>query len=122
MAHGASVYFNNRAGSVSSARGTAGQASTLGLSQAINMFYLDVGRLPRSNEGLSVLLYRPPGVSNWKGPYISVNSARGAFTDPWGNQYRYIDTTVRGGMPTFMIKSNGPDGLPDTADDLSVSG
>ena len=104
------------------ARGVTGQAGLSGLTSGIHAFYTDVGRLPNTTEGLSILIYRPPGVRNWNGPYVTVPQGKPPFTDPWGNLYRYIDTTLRGGQPTFTIKSNGPDGLPDTADDLSVSG
>lgn len=41
------------------------------------------------------------------------------LTDPWGNPYRYIltDATERG----FEIISDGPDGQPETADDVEFS-
>lgn len=105
---------------VRGAAGVAGQSSVGGISQAVNMFCLDTGRLPSDAEGLNSLLQPPPGVKNWKGPYISVSPQRG-LNDPWGTPYRYINTT-RGTQPSFTIKSNGPDRTPDTADDLSISG
>jgi hypothetical protein len=109
------------AGTVRGAGDVAGHASVRGLWQAISMFAMDTGRLPTSAEGLNALLQPPPGVKNWKGPYISVSQQRG-LNDPWGMPYRFINTTPPGGRMSFTIKSNGPDRLPDTADDLSISG
>lgn len=105
------------------ARPVGGQASLLGLSRAVHMFFLDTGRMPLPAEGLNALLTRPAGVKNWKGPYITIPSGRSPLTDPWGNVYRFVDTTpTSGSRPTFSIRSNGPDGVPDTADDLSIDG
>src|SRR5262245_42472186 len=37
---------------------------------ALDLFYLDVGRYPATNEGLGALA-RPPGnIPNWNGPYL----------------------------------------------------
>lgn len=97
-------------------------ASLSGLMKAMQMFRLDTGRMPRASEGLEALIRRPADVTNWRGPYVSVSNTANPFADPWGNSYRLIDTTPPGARPSFAIKSNGPDGLPDTADDLSISG
>lgn len=120
LASGAGAHFGG--GGTGGATGTAATASAGGLSTAINMFYLDTGRLPKTSEGLNVLIQQPPGVRNWKGPYVTRNSWRDTFMDPWGNQYRYINTTRPGAAPSFSIRSNGPDGVANTADDLGSDG
>ncbi len=104
-------------------RPAAASASLSGVRQALTAFNLDTGRLPTAAEGLNALLYAPPGARNWRGPYISLvtSSGRPPFSDPWGNLYRLV-ITGHGARSSFTIKSNGPDGLPDTADDLSISG
>ncbi|MBX7247015.1 MAG: type II secretion system protein GspG [Candidatus Sumerlaeaceae bacterium] len=106
------------------ARITAANGSLGALSKAVTAVYLDVARLPSASEGLNILLVQPAGLKTWRGPYISRVSWKDPFSDPWGNPYRYINTTPTGknARPSFEIKSNGPDGLPDTADDLSVKG
>jgi type II secretion system protein G len=106
----------------SAARPVAAGASLSGLMNAVSMFRLDTGRMPRANEGLDALIRRPADLTNWRGPYISVTNRANPLSDPWGNSYRLIDTTPPGARPSFTIKSNGPDGLPDTPDDLSISG
>lgn len=105
----------------SNPRPVAASASAAGLRQALTAFYLDMGRLPTAAEGLNALLKAPAGARNWRGPYVTVTSGRPPFTDPWGNPYQLIDTS-RGGVISFIIRSNGPDGQPNTPDDLTISG
>lgn len=107
------------AGVGTSARPVAAGASLMGMQKALSGFALDVGRMPTAAEGLNALLYPPPGVKNWRGPYITSNNWRAAFTDPWGSQYRYV-VQGTGRQAIHYIISNGPDRLPNTRDDLSV--
>src|ERR1700760_3842268 len=50
---------------------------------ALDLYYLDMGRYPAGNEGLSALV-RPTSTSGWNGPYL-----RGGMLpdDPWGHPY-----------------------------------
>jgi len=100
-------------------RPTAAGASLQGLQSGLRMFRMDVGRMPTAAEGLRALISRPAGVANWRGPYVSTNNWKQAFSDPWGNLYRY---TVIGSGRSEMhrISSKGPDGVAGTRDDLSV--
>jgi general secretion pathway protein G len=108
-------------GRMSEARTASAQVSLRNVSRAVEMSYADTGRLPAGQDGLSILLERPAGVKDWRGPYIAGSQKKDPFSDPWGNRYRYVDTTTTGSAaPSFMIKSNGPDGIPDTSDDLST--
>ncbi|MBO0800820.1 MAG: type II secretion system protein GspG [Blastocatellia bacterium] len=54
-------------------------------SHSLEIFYDDVGRYPTEKEGLSALLVRPAGLTNWHGPYIDGDYS----LDPWGNDYVY---------------------------------
>ncbi len=103
----------------SGARPTATGASLSGIQRAFGAFSADMGRMPTAAEGLGALLTPPPGARNWRGPYISSNNFRAALTDPWGNLYRYV-VQGAGRQAMHSISSNGPDGKPGTADDLSV--
>jgi hypothetical protein len=49
----------------------------------------------------------------------SLGLAADVSTDPWGAPYRIAPSAD---ASTFVLTSNGPDKLPDTADDLSVQG
>ena len=60
------------------------QTDIKNLEIALDMFYLDVGRYPTGDEGLTVLYQRPDNVPSWAGPYI-----KKAPKDPWGREYVY---------------------------------
>ena len=88
-------------------------------------FMADTGRLPTTTEGLSILITRPVGMKNWKGPYVSVGPGQitdKPFMDPWGTEYRYKNTSTSTTQPSFEIRSAGPDGIYDNADDLVING
>lgn len=76
------------------------------IEKAMELFKLDVGRFPTTEEGLEALATRPATVSSgWSGPYL-----KGSLpTDPWGKPYRYQGTGPNG---TVEILSLGADGAP----------
>jgi general secretion pathway protein G len=56
------------------------------LEKALELFKLDVGRFPTTEEGLNALVAQPPGVSvGWAGPYLKGSVP----ADPWGRAYQY---------------------------------
>jgi len=62
------------------------------------------------------LIYRPSDLTNpaaWEGPYLQ---ERAGIIDPWGNEYQYMSPGRDGRR--FDIWSFGPDGIPDTDDDI----
>lgn len=70
--------------------------------KSLDLFKLDVGRHPTTDEGLSALVSRPASASNWNGPYL-----RGSLPmDPWGNAYRYSSSG-----DVYEIVSLGADGV-----------
>lgn len=72
---------------------------------ALDLFYLDAGRYPTTQEGLQALNTRPSNLQNWGGPYVKgTNVPR----DPWNNPYGYR-APGQNGRP-FDITSNGPGG------------
>lgn len=52
----------------------------------LDLFYLEIGRYPTTEEGLTALVVEPTGVANWHGPYIKKNTIP---EDPWGRRYHY---------------------------------
>ena len=75
------------------------------LSSAIDMFYLDVGRYPRTEEGLSALVQKPADADDWRGPYLKGNAIP---NDPWGHAFIY--KTLTDENEPYEIVSNGQDG------------
>jgi general secretion pathway protein G len=74
------------------------------LSAALDLFYLDNGRYPAANEGLTALVQRPSSASTWNGPYLKTNAVP---ADPWGHPYLY---KVPGDQPPYEIASFGSSG------------
>lgn len=75
------------------------------LRQAVQLFYIDVGRYPSDAEGLGVLLTGPPGAATWSGPYLETPEA---IMDPWGRDYIYVAPDAAG---NFSVMSFGQDGV-----------
>ncbi len=75
---------------------------------ALDMYEIDNGRYPTTDQGLRALRERPttqPAPRNWNGPYL-----RRDPIDPWGNPYQYRYPTSRAGVD-YELYSLGPDGV-----------
>lgn len=78
--------------------------------QALEIYMLDTGSFPSSEQGLEALV-KDPGVSGWNGPYLRRNELP---ADPWNNEYRY---KYPGDNADFDIFSLGADGKQGGDDD-----
>nr|SPS04654.1 Type II secretion pathway protein G [Candidatus Nitrotoga fabula] len=58
------------------------------LGQSLELFKLEVGRYPTTQEGLSALIEAPTGATGWNGPYVK--GVKTVPKDPWGNDYQYL--------------------------------
>ena len=56
------------------------------LSSALDLYRLEVGSYPSSDQGLVALVEQPVGVDQWNGPYLRKKTIR---LDPWGQPYSY---------------------------------
>lgn len=73
---------------------------------AIDIYRLDVGKFPTSDQGLEALRAAPQGAEKtWDGPYLSGEVP----LDPWGNPYHYKHPSEHG---DYEIVSYGADGQP----------
>ena len=75
------------------------------LEQALEMYKLDVGRFPTTDQGLVALVNKPSNASGWNGPYLKSKVPQ----DPWKNNYHYKYPGEHGDLDTF---SYGQDGTP----------
>ena len=75
------------------------------ISQTLDLYKLELGRYPSTQEGLQALITAPAGVNNWNGPYWKKNSVP---KDPWGNEYKYMSPASNGSP--YEIISLGADG------------
>lgn len=74
----------------------------------LDIYRLDIGSYPTTQQGLAALSTRPANVSGWNGPYIKDESS---LKDPWGRPYVYRSPSQRPGHP-YDITSFGADGKP----------
>ncbi len=75
---------------------------------ALEWFRTHCKRYPTIDEGLKALV-RNPGVPGWKGFYLE-----GLPPDLWGHPFQYSSSN-----DTVRLFSSGPDGQPDTPDDIA---
>ena len=83
------------------------------LGSVLDMYKLDVGSYPTSEDGLHALVDKPEDADNWNGPYV-----KGADpADPWHHAYLYRMPSTRPDHD-YDLCSRGPQ---DTSgDDLST--
>ncbi len=102
------------AGRSKEARATAAKADIeAGIAVALELFELDNGRYPTSEEGLSALRGKPSDLESWKGPYIK----KKVPADPWNNPYQYKYPGEHG--DDYDLFSCGPDGVVGGGDDIT---
>ena len=73
------------------------------LSAALDMYKLDVGKYPTSEQGLSALVEKPSDSKRWNGPYLRKVKVP---QDPWIQDYRYASPGQHG---RFDLYSYGAD-------------
>ena len=85
---------------------TIARAQIEGFEKALDLYRLEMGRYPSTEQGLLALSSKPAeGAEKWNGPYLSKAVPR----DPWGHAYIYRNPGSKG---AFDIISNGSDGKP----------
>lgn len=107
------------AGRTEQARRARAEADIKGnIPLALDLFELDTGRYPTTEEGLGALRTKPVGVEDgtdakvWRGPYLKQTTA-----DPWGRPYHYVYPGTRN-PEDYDLFSVGPDGTEGTGDDI----
>ena len=84
------------------------------LGQVLDLYKLDVGAYPGTDQGLGALVERPAGVDTWDGPYLK---GEATALDPWKRPFVYRQPSVRQGHD-YDLCSGGTDGAsgdPGTA-------
>jgi general secretion pathway protein G len=84
---------------------------------ALDLFYLDAGRFPSTEEGLTALVQRTPGVAAWNGPYLKGGNVP---NDPWNHSYIYRSPGQRGAYEIMSYGSDGQEGGTGIAADIST--
>ena len=100
-------------GRTEQARITATQTQIATFATALDAFEVDTGSYPLGTGGLQSLVVAPGDISGWRGPYLKSDIP----LDPWGHAYIY-EFPGRNNPSGYDLRSAGPDGQINTADDL----
>ncbi len=87
------------------ARVSVARQSIERLASVLDLYKLDVGSYPTTDQGLTALNAKPSNVATWNGPYLKGD---GAPLDPWSRPYTY-QSPGRNGRE-FDLCSRGPNG------------
>ncbi len=84
---------------------------------ALEMYMLDNGAYPTTEQGLEALVRKPdmpPIPPAWNGPYLKKNTS---FKDPWGEKYVYVSPGEHN-PDSYDLYSTGPDRQEGGGDDI----
>ena len=99
-----------------------------GVDSGLQTYRLNMGRFPTTEQGLNALLTKPTFENErlgdkWQGPYLKPGTK---LEDHWGHPIRYELADATADDPSakssakYKLYSVGPDGQPDTADDIKL--
>lgn len=73
------------------------------LKGVLDLYRIDTGAYPSTQQGLPALVRNPGNVSGWRGPYLDAPTVP---ADPWGNSYSYRSPGEHG---PFDLSTQGSD-------------
>jgi len=77
------------------------------LSAILDLYNLEVGQYPTTEEGLQALIEQPVDAETWNGPYIKKADS---LIDPWGQPYEYSSPGEHGEFDLFTLGRDVSDG------------
>ncbi|HEY0182870.1 MAG TPA: type II secretion system major pseudopilin GspG [Rhodopila sp.] len=95
------------------ARVSVAKQSIERIGSVLDMYKLDTGAYPTTEQGLRALVERPTGATAWNGPYV-----KGAEpVDPWNHAYIYRNPSSRDGHD-YDLCSGGASGSASSTDTI----
>ncbi len=88
------------------------------IATAIELYYLDNGVYPSTEQGIDALIKKPetsPEPISWNGPYLKSNTK---LKDPWGQAYVYVAPGEHN-LDSYDLFSTGPDREKGGGDDVT---
>ena len=98
-----------------SARSQTAKIQITNINSALQLYKLDVGRMPTEAEGLKALVEAPPSAPDWSGPYLQSETA---LRDPWGQPYLYRAPGQHGEADVYSLGSDKAEGGSGEAKDV----
>jgi general secretion pathway protein G len=77
------------------------------LAATLDMYKLDLGVYPTSEEGLRALIESPDDAKRWNGPYLRKSKIP---LDPWQQEYHYVSPGEHGKFDLFTFGADGKEG------------
>src|SRR5690348_11569604 len=80
------------------------------IATALDLYEVDNGQYPTTEQGLEALLIKPataPDPKNWSGPYLKKKQLP---VDPWGRKYNYVSPGIHN-KEGYDLSTFGPDGI-----------
>jgi general secretion pathway protein G len=101
------IVGGNFLGKGEKAKGDAAKIEINQIGQTLDLYKLEIGRYPTTQEGLQALISAPAGVANWNGPYWKNGTLP---KDPWGNEYKYASPGAHGAYDIISYGADGKEG------------
>ena len=77
------------------------------LSAALDIYRLEVGRYPTTDQGLQALVEAPGDARSWNGPYLKKSQVP---KDPWGFDYQYRSPGEHGAFDIWSLGADNREG------------
>lgn len=86
------------------ARVVKAKQDILAIQNALDLYKLDNGHYPSTDEGLNALVIKPSTATNWH-PYL-----KSLPKDPWGRNYLYLNPGQHSEVDIFTLGADGQEG------------
>jgi general secretion pathway protein G len=86
------------------------------LSAALDMYKLDLGKYPSTDQGLKALIESPDSSKRWNGPYLRKTKIP---LDPWQQEYHYASPGEHGKFDLFTYGSDEKEGGTGEEQDIA---
>ena len=101
---------------LSAAKSSTARIQIKNIESILDLFLLDMGRYPTTQEGLNALLQRPGDAQKWRGPYLR---NKDGLIDPWGAPYLYRKPGRDGEFDVYSLGADRAEGGEGANRDVS---
>jgi general secretion pathway protein G len=112
----AAIVAPNVIGQSDKARVEIARTNMAALGSALDLYKLDNGKYPTTEQGLQALVEAPTDAKNWTEPYIKKEPV-----DPWQNEYVYISPGLDGPYDLYSLGADGQEGGEGVNADISLN-
>lgn len=102
-------------GYLGGAKSDAAKLQVEEIGASLDLYKLEVGRYPTTQQGLQALVEAPAGVTGWRGPYLKKKVVP---NDPWGNPYQYASPGKNGPYDLYSYGADNREGGEDEDKDI----